>query len=1097
MTKRYTLVLALFAFGYLLLPGPGLAALQPGFDQKQVAVIDSGAYKTRAWGLAIADFTGDGVPDIVSGSTSGYVHLYVGTGDGTYASPSTVLLNLGVHNAYGLVSGDFNGDGAADLVLCPINGDNGLDPVGDSLVKLYLGIGNGAFRSPVTIGDAGTDAMALVAGDVDGDGRLDLISGDQTNSTGNTADVLLFRNLGTDVNGVPAWSSPTTIISAPRRTPVDPEQPPYFPPKYYFQSYGLALADIDGDGDLELLVSDLATYLYVYSNDGLGHFQPVRYNRIATRPFAYAQLHGDMAENQSAIAAADLNGDGLVDIVAGGDQAGYNYNWEGKVDLWLNEGLDSSGRPTFASVGIIGGDGTNVRGLAVGQLNPKQDSTTDVLFGNNEGRLSALFADTKDSDGDGIIDRWDNAPLISNAPRLDINGDGFVNRFDQLDADHDGIGDVADDDNDNDGVPDTIDNAIYVANHDQADSDGDGVGDVSDPLFNRDTDGDGVPDAPLDQVLQGKAQQAKALWSQNDTHFIIRVDSLGRIYQNEFVQTFLDAAILSPAEWALRKGESYNGKGDAPAPTGYTVPAGLAGGKETPVSVFVIPKQLWATSGDPDPINWINARITDRNLEVAQHGTYHAYLTNTGDWKDQEDRNWMAVETAGFTFPEMFEYLRIGKETLLGDYADPWIVQSGATPTSARIDWSQAAHPLISYAPPYDASDIPARQAIAHLGYVAFSASVWEETNPIFSPEGSHHQTFDQFGMYHASADRQVDPVGTDVAGFLEYLDGITRRGALNTFLIEQTEWSGRYCNDLPRLGPCATSPSNINEENNTIDLGRWEKWLALLDFAKTNGSVMTMGEYALAMSFDNAPTAYNPNQKDADHNGIGDAIDGAALSSGEIRFACAETGATGILAATLATPLAGVPQQLVSFRTDADGDGVTEEYDGATDGAGKVAVPIAVAYPVGSVIPYTASWDGILANAQAEGTVRVTAQASLLPPMAKLVSLAEDPPLPTAAYRQGRTVPLRLQLTCGSKALTAAEVAPPRIVAIERAGESVALTTIDLDAGQANDNGLDFRFAGDAWIYNLDTRGLSAGAYRVTIQMPDGVGYRAAFVLM
>lgn len=611
MSKRNFPFLAVLSFGCLLvaelflLPATGTAALQPGFDQRQVATIDTGTYRTRAWGLAIADFTGDRIPDIISGDTNGFVHLYVGDGNGNYTSRVAEVIKAGLHNAYGLASGDFNGDGKMDLVLSPINGDNGTDPAGDSVLRLYLGNGDGTFQPSVTIGDAGTDAMVLVAADVDADGRLDLISGDQTNSPGGTADVLLFRNLGNDVNGIPSWSTPTSIISAPRRTTVDPEQPPYFPPKYYFQSFGLAVADVDGDGHPDLLVSDIATYLYIYRNDGLGHFQPIRYNRIATRPFAYGQLHNDMAENQMAIAAADINGDGRIDIVAGGDQAGYSYNWEGKVDLWLNEGLDASGRPTFASAGVIGGAGTNVRGLAVGQLNPGIDSTADILFGNNEGAINALFADIKDSDGDGIIDRWDNAPLHPNAPRLDMNADGAVNRFDQLDADHDGIGDPADDDDDNDGVPDTADNAVFVANADQMDADGDGVGDLSDPLFNRDTDGDGVPDAPLDPSLRARAQQAKAVWSGNDTHFIIRVDSLGRLYQNEFVQTFLDAAILSPADWGNKKAESYNGLGDEPAPKGYTVPADLAGGKEvSPCSSFP------SSSGQPAQIRTRSAGST-------------------------------------------------------------------------------------------------------------------------------------------------------------------------------------------------------------------------------------------------------------------------------------------------------------------------------------------------------------------------------------------------------------------------------------------------------------------------------------------------------
>ena len=387
-----------------------------------------------------------------------------------------------------------------------------------------------------------------------------------------------------------------------------------------------------------------------------------------------------------------------------------------------------------------------------------------------------------------------------------MNSDGNLNYRDQLDNDADGVGDIADLDDDNDGVPDASDNCPCVANADQKDSDGDGIGDVCDPLNDTDGDGDGIPDGPLDAGLFAKARLAKGLWSTGTTHFIVRIDALGRAFQNEFTQIMTDAAILNAADWATKKFEDYNGIGDDPATAAYQVPADLAGGKSVPITLAVIPKILWNAFGDPDPIQWMNNRIGNPNLELAQHGTYHANLTPYGDWASMPDRNYYSAEMCGFSVYEMFQYLRIGKRTLLGDYlVDPWIVQSGATSSSAKVNWLIAANPLVTFIPPFDASDTNAREAVARLGYVAYSASAYEENNLLMSPEGSHMEQFDQFGMFHASADLQVNP--QNVADYAAYLDSITQMGHLNTWLIEEVEWATRYCNDTPRLDPVPQCP--------------------------------------------------------------------------------------------------------------------------------------------------------------------------------------------------------------------------------------------------------------------------------------------------
>lgn len=937
--------------------------LQPGFNQVTAAAMTG---RTRAWGMDMADFNSDGIPDIVSGDTFGDVHLYLGTGSGTYTDAG-IVINQAYHNAYGLATGDFNGDGHMDFVLTA-TADYSPSTL-DGQVQLFLGNGAGGFQSAgfpqvgLIVGDAGTDVISAAAADVDNDGDTDLVAGDITASDNSRADIVLFRNGGNDTSGHPTWTS-ETIVSA--TGVIDPEQPPYYPPTSYLHGYGLAFGDLDGDGDPDLLVSDRASYVYLYRNNGTGSFTAARYNAVGTRPLAIFRAHETFTGKLS-LACGDLNGDGLVDFVAGGSDS----TWEGAVDLWLNTGNDGGGLPRFTYAGIIGSAGTDAMGLAVGHVNPDSDSFIDVIFGNYEGVIHGLLTDRTDTDADGIIDLYDNAPLHANAPRLDINDDGGLNYKDQLDNDQDGIGDPADPDDDNDGIEDSMDNCPFIANPDQADADGDGIGDACDPLNNTDSDEDGIFDGPLDPYLYLKAQEAKAMWSNSDTHFIIRIDALGRQFQNEFTQTMTDGAILSPAEWEINKNYSYNGVGDEPATAGYQVPSDLPGGKSTPITLVVIPKKIWNAFGDPDPIRWMNDRIANPNLEIGQHGTYHNSNTLKGDWATMTDRNFYSCETCGFTVTEMFQYLRVGQRTLAGDYLDWWLQDGGADPAlSPRVDWSNAANPLISYAPPYNAYDTPSREAVAQLGYVAFSASVYEENSSIFSPDGSWHKQFDQYGLFHAGADLQVDPELKGHGTYENYLQSITQHGQLNTWLIEEVEWSSRYCNDLPRLVYCSVNDGD-NRENNMVDLDRWTRWMTLLDFVNANGQPMTMGDYALAAAFDNAPTVYNPDQADSDHDGIGDAIDEAALQAENVAFTWNGTVAEGTLSAVLTNAGAPLAGQTVTLMFDIDGDGTIEEIGAMTDAAGKASVNVQTALPFGDYT-YIAEWDGVLVQLQDTKTCSV-----------------------------------------------------------------------------------------------------------------------------
>ncbi|MHA7838893.1 MAG: FG-GAP repeat domain-containing protein, partial [bacterium] len=520
--------------------------LQPGFDPGLLG--ETGG--SRAFGVAIADFTSDGTSDVVAGDTAGDVRLFAGRGDGTFEARGRVV-DMSFTDAFGLTVGDFDRDGFQDFML------GRASSLGDGEVLLYLGRGDGTFEKSgfpelgLVIGDAGDEAVVLATADVDGDGDLDVVAGDVSTGPGDTADVVLFRNQLEVLGGALAFVPEVILSGVDRGFSPDPEDPPYFPPDsgFSWEAYGLAFGDADADGDPDLLLLDQAHYLYVYSNDGSGGFEPIRYENVGGRPFAFERLDPTgFAPAQAALAAGDLNSDGLVDLAVS-FQNGSVGSGPGEVFVWVGEGVDQAGRPTFSGAGLAGAAGTDVRGLAIGQLDPEVDLLPDILFGNFQGELWGLFADLTDSDGDGIIDDVDNAPLIFNPPVVDMNTDGSLNRFDQLDADDDGTGDPTDADDDDDGVSDERDNCVLTANSSQSDRDADGLGDACDPRNDLDEDGDGVTDGPFDPDLRVHAIAAKARWARSDTHFVIRIDALSRAFQNEFTQVFTDAGILDPASW--------------------------------------------------------------------------------------------------------------------------------------------------------------------------------------------------------------------------------------------------------------------------------------------------------------------------------------------------------------------------------------------------------------------------------------------------------------------------------------------------------------------------------------------------------------------
>jgi hypothetical protein len=139
-------------------------------------------------GIATGDFNGDGRLDIVEGTTSepnGF-GVMINNGDGTFASEVTFVASATSY-VYGLAVADFNGDGIDDVATTTIANTN---DVGQSnVLEVFFGTPSGSFDAPVTyaFADSPTPAQGVV-GDFNGDGKPDLVmviesgAGDQSNA---------------------------------------------------------------------------------------------------------------------------------------------------------------------------------------------------------------------------------------------------------------------------------------------------------------------------------------------------------------------------------------------------------------------------------------------------------------------------------------------------------------------------------------------------------------------------------------------------------------------------------------------------------------------------------------------------------------------------------------------------------------------------------------------------------------------------------------------------------------------------------------------------------------------------------------------------
>lgn len=221
--------------------------------------------------LITADFNHDGHPDLATANAGdGYggfedVSILLGNGDGTFGSPQSVTAGA---QPVALASGDFNGDGAVDLVVANGSSDD---------LSILLGKGDGTFQREMRVVEAGLQGLsAVVVADVNGDGRADVIV---AATFENQVAVFLGNGDGT-----------------------------FQPGRHYdyYSSSGpvsVSAIDLNGDGYPDLVTrNEFSDDVSVFLNTGTGFFLP--------------EQRFDPGQSISALLISDLNRDRVPDFVA-------------------------------------------------------------------------------------------------------------------------------------------------------------------------------------------------------------------------------------------------------------------------------------------------------------------------------------------------------------------------------------------------------------------------------------------------------------------------------------------------------------------------------------------------------------------------------------------------------------------------------------------------------------------------------------------------------------------------------------------------------------------------------------------------------------
>lgn len=392
--------------------GNGTAAFTPNSELNFAPAVTYDAGGGNAVSVAVADVNGDGIPDLVIANGcatdtcetyEGSVSILLGNGDGTFKT--AVSYGSGGYGTYSVAVADVNGDNKLDIVLTNSCADH---PVGqgfclgdgDGAVGVLLGNGDGTFQPVENYDSGGYGAISVAVADVNGDGISDVVVANQcvtnSNCDNGTVGVLVGNGDGT-------FQTVVTYGSGG------------------YGAYSVAVADVNGDGRLDILVSNNSGSNGDTRNGTVGVLLGSGGGRFQT-----AVTYNSGGYSAYSIAVADVNGDGKLDVVVANQCQSSTGPCIGEVGVLLG-----NGNGKFRGALTYGSGGYNADALALADVNGDGDldvvvtndcgesrcdgnslGVVGVLLGNGHGELQT--ATTYRTGGD-------NAESVAVA---DLNGDG-------------------------------------------------------------------------------------------------------------------------------------------------------------------------------------------------------------------------------------------------------------------------------------------------------------------------------------------------------------------------------------------------------------------------------------------------------------------------------------------------------------------------------------------------------------------------------------------------------------------------------------------------------------------------------------------------
>jgi hypothetical protein len=318
------------------------AALGTGTQAVTWVNTQNPATKPQPLSITVADFNGDGIPDLAigtNGATAGYLSILLGNGNGTFQAAKTYA---SLANNQAMVAAPFVSGGPLDILTV----DNNASGTNNAALFIGDGAGGGKLGTPFSLGGM-ANVTAVAAGDFNRDGYEDFVI------SGIIYGVYCFAPvLGT---GKGTFGGPT--LNAVGNNPLL-----------------VAVGAFNTNGYPDIVVADTGVdQVTVFQNNGQGYFFPEGQANTGTKP--------------TAMVTGDFNGDGFLDlaVVNGGSDNVTILLGKGNETLTAEPTSPATGHaPTSIAVGDFNADG--IADLAVVNSG---DKTVTILLGKGNGTFVA------------------------------------------------------------------------------------------------------------------------------------------------------------------------------------------------------------------------------------------------------------------------------------------------------------------------------------------------------------------------------------------------------------------------------------------------------------------------------------------------------------------------------------------------------------------------------------------------------------------------------------------------------------------------------------------------------------------------------------